>query len=181
MSGFSRFRSKVFSWFWMTGAILGVVPVIASMAGAASLDQVPSVSYLQAVEAYKGHSYREASQLFQAFIEKNPNNGDAYYFLGLTSQELKDHEKAVSSFGKVLEFNHDRRDVYLPLAISLYHLQKFEEARLAFSKVLENDPTSANAHFFIGMIYLKQKKIPFCRLSSGTSGPKRVSRSGCGA
>ena len=117
-------------------------------------------TFRQGVEAYQANRLEEALRLFQQATSENPADSISFYYLGLTQQRLKSHEKAVLAFREALRLKEDSEEVHLPLGISLYSLKRREEARIELAKALRSDPTNGSAHLFLGLIYMERKQYP---------------------
>jgi tetratricopeptide (TPR) repeat protein len=89
---------RIKHFLFLLAAILGL---FASLASAAT-----SNDYYQAgLKLYNQHQYSQAARYFQAAVQVDPNNWQAYQCLGLCDYSLGDKEGARQAFDKSLQIN----------------------------------------------------------------------------
>ena len=63
-----------------------------------------ATSFDEGIKAFNERDYEKAQALFEAVIEKTPQDASGYYNLGLTHQELKHYGKAIWAYEKTLKY-----------------------------------------------------------------------------
>jgi len=75
----------------------------------------------QGIEAYKAGKFDQAIQLLSEFISSNPNEPDAYFYLGNAYFQKGDFKQAISSYLKALENNPKDPDLLFQLGLAYYN------------------------------------------------------------
>jgi tetratricopeptide (TPR) repeat protein len=97
----------------------------------------PGKAHLRAKE------FTEATATFQKLVEADPQDAEAWQFLGAAQSQSKNWAAAVSAFRKAEALESTPRNRY-NLAVALSEgLARHEEARLYLERALEKDPTHA--------------------------------------
>lgn len=139
------------------------------------LDQKPSYVmnyYFLAHAQYQLSKYQKAICTAETFIAKTKEKleghsedktllkveeslGDAYNFIGLSYQALKQDAKAIESFKAGLDIHTDEhRSKILNNLGNLYLIQKnYDRALEYFNQALENNPNMTEVHFNLGIVY----------------------------
>jgi Flp pilus assembly protein TadD len=65
--------------------------------------------YAKAVKKIKKEEYKDAVKLLEKVVRKQPNNADAYNYLGYSHRKLKDVKKAYDYYVKALEIDPKHR------------------------------------------------------------------------
>lgn len=90
---------------------------------------------------------------FQNVDERREN---AYYNLGMVALRQERYEDAVANFKAALRIRKDASDTYYHLAKALHGLDDVEAAIGNLEIALAFDPRLAEAHFFLGQLYMEQ-------------------------
>ncbi len=99
-----------------------------------------------------GGKYREAAELINHLIEKNKENDELWYFLGIIALKFKNYDLADEYFERAFSLN--RKAEYLKLRGMSYMEQlEIEAAIEVFEKMLELKD-SVDANFFLSVCYL---------------------------
>ena len=99
------------------------------------------------------YRYGQIAEDFQRVIALEPNNSDAYYYLGMTYIDLDQHQNAKEIFLKTLEFNIEYTGIYLNLGRIAESEGEYEEAISYFERELEIDSESVAAYQRLGDLY----------------------------
>lgn len=90
-------------------------------------------------------AYQAAIGIFQRRIALDPNNGDAYYYMGLSHKEMKQYPEALVALERAAQLDSTKADRFFWLGV-LYDAQKRQnEARSAFQRSVQLDSTSKTA------------------------------------
>ena len=99
------------------------------------------------------YRYGQIAEDFKRVIALEPNNSDAYYYLGMTYIDLDQHQNAKEIFLKTLEFSIAYTGIYLNLGLIAESEGEYEEAISYFEKELEIDSDSVAAYQRLGDLY----------------------------
>lgn len=107
--------------------------------------------YNEAYSYLKAKNYKTARELFQKFVNDNPDNelvGSAYFWLGETHFQRAEFDKAATQYLKGYQSNirgSRAPDNLLKLAKSLSKLDKRKEACISLSKLKKEFPNSSSS------------------------------------
>ena len=99
------------------------------------------------------YRYGQIADDFKRVIMLEPNNSEAYYYLGMTYMDLDQHQEAKEILLKTLEFNKAYAGIYLNLGLIAESEDDHEKAIAYFEKELEIDPESVVAYQRLGDLY----------------------------
>lgn len=85
-------------------------------------------------ELFEKNSLKSAFLAFEEVTEINPNNFDAYFFLGNIFHLKGQLGKAIKAFNKVLELNPNHTDASISLSVILNDIGRYEQAQEVFEK-----------------------------------------------
>ncbi|GEM_PF-2159259 len=102
---------------------------------------------------------REYMKLTQQKIVENPENGKAYYELGIQYKELKEYEKAEEMLRRAVELERGTVVPRLNLAIVLQKQNKLDLAIGEYRTVIGLMPQNAEAHFGLGFCAFQQQNV----------------------
>jgi len=94
------------------------------------------LNFTDAVAAIQAGDYTTAQKLLQQFVEANPEDGEAWFNLGLASLFLQDYERAEQSFKLSARFLPDSWEVYDRLGFIYEKTQQFDEALKNYEQAL---------------------------------------------
>jgi superkiller protein 3 len=100
------------------------------------------VTYERAESAFSGGRYPEATQLFTAYTEDNPDNPWGYYMLGMSAWRGGEHKQAASAFDRALQLDPDHRKSLFNSSRVLLELGQPKEALERIEKALTLEPMS---------------------------------------
>lgn len=98
-------------------------------------------------------NYRGALQNYQKLLERNPNNFNALFNIGLCFKKLKQYEVALNAFKKALALKHDA-NVYGNIGDICLYLKRNEEALEAYKEVIRIDP-KIDCYTNLGLSYAR--------------------------
>ena len=107
--------------------------------------------------ARDGHA-EEAISVYKGAIEKAPEQGSAYYNLGLLYHSQGQLDEAIANFEKTAELGPSDASVFNNLGV-LYHSKGIlKEAERNLKKAIEIEPNYADALYGLGRVYQSQGK-----------------------
>ena len=109
--------------------------------------------------ALKTGNNAKALQLFEAAVQINPKQKDAWRALGLAQLGLGKYEDAAAAFRKQLATNPTDETANNLLGIALYDEKKYDDAAAAFKKQIALKPLDPNAYAYLGAVYIDQKQF----------------------
>ena len=71
--------------------------------------------------------------MLRDIIDKNPENTDALYYLGVLSLQTAQYENAAKRFNQIISIDSSDKRAYLQLGISNYNLGNKEKADSLFN------------------------------------------------
>lgn len=108
--------------------------------------------------------YPEAIDLLQRRIGLDPDNDEAYYYIGLSYKEMKEYQKSLAALRTAADLSaakQPRFDRYFWLGILYAQVDSTQQARAAFQRAVELDPENpmaAIAYRQLGFYKLLEKK-----------------------
>ena len=107
------------------------------------------------MEDKEKENYLKAIENYEKILQKNPNDGDAYYNLGWTYEKLEKFEKAIDNYNKALELNsNDPAAIYYNLGLIYGKLGNYNKAIENYNKALELNSNDANIYDGLGLTYI---------------------------
>jgi len=116
----------------------------------------------------KGCDYFSSNQFilaipeFEKAIKNNPQCYQAYYHLGLISEQSDNREKAIEYYTKALEVNPQYDLPHHNLATLYFNNEKYDLAKKHYQKVILSDPNNYLAHYRLSKIYFEKKLLDRC-------------------
>lgn len=140
--------------------------------------------YTEAVNAFLGKRYRDATLLFQKVLALNPNHVSTLLRLGKIQRIEKNFNEAIRLHRKARSLDEQNIEVLLALSRDLEEAQRFEEAIQHLKEILHLDETNVAALTRLRDLYIRlqhweeahpiQEKILKLPLSSEASQKERV-------
>lgn len=127
---------------------LALFPLASALAAEEDL-----ASISKGLEDFKAGHHEDARKVFEAIVQADPSNADAYYYLGLSLSKLERYSPAATAFENALELNPQLTDVYLSLGIAYYKIKSMDQAEQALKQGVEADPQNSASQFFLGLVY----------------------------
>jgi len=104
-------------------------------------------------------SYKEALDIFQGFVQTNPNNADAYYYIAAAYGGLNDQQKQSSNAEEAIKRNTKfLGESYFLIATGLQKDKKYQPAAEAYQKSISAKPDNYPAYHNLSDIYRIQNK-----------------------
>jgi tetratricopeptide (TPR) repeat protein len=107
-----------------------------------------SLKLMEGIELVNGPNPMEGITMLRELIEKDSNNVDAQYYLGLFSVKSGQIEKAEERFAKVLALRPNDIRYQVEVGYQYMVLQMPEKGLACFERSLAIDPTDNNSLFF---------------------------------
>ena len=76
--------------------------------------------------------------MLRDIIEREPENIDALYYLGVLSLKTSQYEKASQRFNQIITIDSSDKRAYLQLGFSSYYLGKYKTADSLFNFIIES-------------------------------------------
>jgi len=145
------------------GIILIVIigMVIWSLVGVVSAQSKSKYKHLGIAEYEKGN-YKEAINLYNKGLNKNPDDACLFNNRGLAYYSLEQYKKAIPDFDKAIELKTDFTDAYYNRGLvyfrkgSYYNFEPRKKAISDFTKVIGLQPDNADAYYNRAVIYTEQ-------------------------
>ena len=93
----------------------------------------------RAIKLVEGDNPMEGIFMLRDIIDKNPENTDALYYLGVLSLQTSQYENAAKRFNQIISIDSSDKRAYLQLGISNYQLGNVEIADSLFNIIRESN------------------------------------------
>tara|TARA_B100001093_G_scaffold387569_1_gene373560 strand:- start:854 stop:1315 length:462 start_codon:yes stop_codon:yes gene_type:complete len=97
-----------------------------------------NLSIDRAIELVEGANPMEGIFMLRDIIEREPENVDALYYLGVLSLKTSQYEKASQRFNQIITIDSSDKRAYLQLGFSSYYLGKYKAADSLFNFIVES-------------------------------------------
>ena len=97
-----------------------------------------NISVDRAIKLIDGENPMEGIFMLRDIIEREPENTDAMYYLGVLSLQTAQYENAAKRFNQIITIDSSDKRAYLQLGFSNYYLERFETADSLFKYVKES-------------------------------------------
>lgn len=94
----------------------------------------------------------EALKEYLLLVQKEPNEAENYYRIGLLFESRNKAGKALGYFRKAIELKPGHGHAHLRLGTILYRAKRFPDAKQHLEKALRFQPEAYEAHYFLGRI-----------------------------
>jgi tetratricopeptide (TPR) repeat protein len=98
------------------------------------------------IDAFEKGEYKSATKFLKKEVKKNPNNAEAYFYLGLTKNS-EDLNKGIEEFDKAIEINPNFSEAYGLRGTIKSHKNDEKGALSDYSKAIELDPNNFGNYF----------------------------------
>ena len=88
---------------------LGLVSVAMAASTSSTSTQPKASNFERGVKAVESAKYKKASKLFSKVVAAEPDNADAWNYLGFSSRNLKKFDQALSAYQKALAIDPEHR------------------------------------------------------------------------
>jgi tetratricopeptide (TPR) repeat protein len=113
----------------------------------------------EASEKISQKDFDAAIVLLKGALDKDPNDVNALYLLGLSYSRKKMYPEAIAALTRVIETSPKFPPAYFELAICYQQQDDKDKALGFYRKNLELDPSNADAAFNSGLILFGQNKL----------------------
>ena len=105
----------------------------------------------KAIELVEGENPMEGIFMLRDIIDKNPENTDALYYLGVLSLQTAQYENAAKRFNQIISIDSSDKRAYLQLGFSNYYLSEYKTADSLFNIVMKSGDSLLikNLDFFL--------------------------------
>ena len=129
-----------------------------------SKTDAPKYNY-KGVHFYKQGEFEKAIAEFQYALKADPEYSQAYYNLGIVSDDKGLYEQAIKEYKKALQINPAYEEALVNLGIIYSNKGLFKDALKFYKKALKINPDDADVHLNIGIVYayhlIDKKKAVF--------------------
>jgi len=108
------------------------------------------VTYVRAESTFNGGKYAEATQLFSAYTESNPDNAWGYYMLGISAWKNGEPDRALTAFDRSIELDPNHRKSLYNSGRVLLEMGRPQQALERIEKALSQEPTSSEGLRLLG-------------------------------
>ena len=116
-----------------------------------------------AFNADKKGDYHEAIKYYSLFIDKYPNDANAYFNRGISKGNLEDFRGAIQDYNKAIELNPNFIEAYNNQGSVKKDLEDYYGAIQDYNKVIELNPNESVAYFNRGWAkYKLRDKVGAC-------------------
>ncbi len=98
-----------------------------------------------------GH-LQDAEQIYRQILNADPNNADAYYFLGVIALQVGKFDIAIQFIKKAIQIIPNIPVCYSNLGIALKGLGRVDEAIANYNKAISINPDFTDAHNNLGIV-----------------------------
>ena len=105
---------------------------------------------------YFQYKYKEAAEIANEIVKRQPNYGNGYYFRGIAVGDSGNHKQAVEDFKKAISLGYtvSSNDVYNNLGIAYCNTHQYELAKACLLESIKKEPTMVFYDYeVLGMVY----------------------------
>jgi tetratricopeptide (TPR) repeat protein len=113
-------------------------------------------SLKQALEKQSAGQLRQAQQIYQNILARQPNHPDAWHLLGVLAAQAGEFKVAIDLIQRAISINPSIAQYHGNLAEANYRMARLDEAIAASRKAIELKPDFAPAHHNLGMALLRK-------------------------
>ena len=107
------------------------------------------------IRLYKQGNFRDAANELRIAVNKNKNDAQAWFYLGLSLTRTGDAKEASKAYENALALQPNSANARAGLATTLLLRNKLNDALREAERTLEFDNGSADAHYIIGVVRLR--------------------------
>jgi hypothetical protein len=96
---------------------------------------------------------------FNAAIELNPDNADAYFNRGDAYDEIGEYEKAIADYSKAIELKPGDALAYFNRGNAYGEIREYGKAIADYSRVVELNPGDADTYYNRGLAYQEKGEL----------------------
>lgn len=98
------------------------------------------INQQKAEEMEKNNNWHSALAIYQAIINKDPNNVEILSKIGWCQSRLKNYDKAINTFKKIIELDPNKAKWYYMLGYQYYAQEDWQNAIDWFKKAIDIYP-----------------------------------------
>lgn len=106
-----------------------------------------------AVEALQQRRPEEAERICHQILSADPDEADAWHFLGIIAQQLGRQQAAVESFQRCVALNPADGEAFSNLGVTYRHQGQLSAARDCFQQATQIQPGFVTAHYYLALTY----------------------------
>ncbi len=115
--------------------------------------QYPELLLSKGIEAMGRGEYGKALESFKRAAEREPENPEVHFYLGLAYSRLEQYASAIMAFERVLELDPENRKVRYELGVAYFLMEDFPKALGTFKRARRDDPSNALVLLYLGTTY----------------------------
>jgi tetratricopeptide (TPR) repeat protein len=112
-----------------------------------------------ATEHYEAENFQQAEQICREILEKQPNNAETLYFLGIIYIQLQQSDSAIHYIQRSLQINSTNANTYLALGTAFQQKGLLDEAVSCYQKTINLDPSNADSFNLVGNIFKDKGRL----------------------
>jgi tetratricopeptide (TPR) repeat protein len=105
-----------------------------------------------AIIDYEDKRYDEAGALLNQAIQLDPDNVDAYYYLGLTNLAQGKHEQAADALEKARAKAPEDLAILTQLGVTYFVMEQYDKAEPLLTRVFNAAPRTDGVGYYVGFI-----------------------------
>jgi protein O-GlcNAc transferase len=122
--------------------------------------QPPAIKQIQlAFQRHQAGELQQAEVIYRQVLQKQPNNIDALYLLGVMANQIKNYDVAIKLLQKTIEINNSNPLFYINLGYAFKGLGKLDEAVACYQRALVLNPNSVEAYNNLGNVLSELGKL----------------------
>lgn len=107
------------------------------------------------IELYKKNDFKSASRELQSAVQKNKNDVQAWYYLGLSLTHTGNPKEASKAYETALVLQPNFASARAGLAFTFLLRNKLNDAQRQAERTLQIDQKSVDAHYILGVVRLR--------------------------
>lgn len=150
------------AWFKL-GVAYALVESEIGQPDQAAVNSTPEATSKKAQEKKKNSekAFESAAAAYKRLLEKNPDDDNAHFYLGLTYNKLNEDEDAAKSLREAVKLKPENAEYQTELGSIYIKLAKYYEAVTALKKAIELDPENLKAQDLLEDAEAGRKRIEF--------------------
>ena len=105
----------------------------------------------------------QAEELYRKALEADPQNANAYCYLGILHYDRKNYQESIAAYQHALRLQPTFPVAWNNLGNSLRHVAQPEAAEIAFLQALSQKPDYVNAHKNRGTLHVWEGKVELAK------------------
>lgn len=139
-------------------ALLAVLPAMGAPTSSVP-KATPVTAFDEGKAFFKQGRYKDAAECLEKAVRETPDFVDAWVYLGLANQQLRQWDRAERALLKASELNSREYRAWAALADVAASQGQYTKARAYARKILDFDPRSFFAYYLLGVIDYYEGKL----------------------